>query len=103
MTDPTPTPAGDTTQPAAVPDSIPWYRSKILVGVLTAIAAQVLSRVQAKYHVDASVYGINANDLATWALDAISALGAGLAVHGRATQKAAPAITLTKPPAPPTA
>lgn len=100
MTDPTPAPAADPT-PAAPPDQIPWYRSKIIVGVVTAVVAQIAARVQSKYHIDFTVYGITADQLTAMALDGVSAIGAALALHGRATQKAAPAITLTKPSAPP--
>lgn len=84
-------------QPAAAntpPAAIPWYRSTVLVGILTAVCTQVIARVQAKYHVDLAVFGINANDLAGWVLDGISAAAVAWAAHGRVTQKASPQVTL---------
>jgi hypothetical protein len=82
---------------------IPWYQSRILVGILTAVCTQVLARVQAKFHVDLSVFGINANDLASWVLDAVSAIAIAVAAHARVT-KPIPPVTFSKPPqAPPPA
>ena len=45
------------------PVAIPWYKSKILQGVVTGIVAQLISRLQSQYHLDLTVYGLTANDL----------------------------------------
>jgi hypothetical protein len=89
----------DPTPPPALPPT-PWYRSPVLVGIATAVSAQIIRRVQNKYHVDLAVFGINATDLASYALDTISAIGVSAAAYFRATSKIAP-VTLTKPKAPP--
>lgn len=89
----------DTQSPAAMPASssppaaMPWYRSQILQGILTAIIAQLLARLTAKYHIDFSALGITANGAAQWVLDAVSAGAIAYAAHGRITQKAAPLLT----------
>lgn len=83
------------------PDAMPWYRSKIIVGILTAVLVQVLARLKAQYHIDFSLYGVTADQAAETVLDVISAIAASIALHGRVSQKAAPPISLTKPPAPP--
>ncbi len=87
----------DNTQPqppAAAP--IPFWKSPVLVGIATAAAAQVIARVQSKFHVDLSVYGVNANDLANYALDLVSGLAVTWAAHARATSTIAP-VTFMKP------
>lgn len=85
----------NTEQPQA-PAAMPWYRSKIIVAILTAVATQILARVKAKYHIDLTVFGVTADELVEGALDAITALAVTYATHARVTQKAAPQITLTK-------
>lgn len=88
-------------QPVPQPATpIVWYKSPVLVGLLTAASAQVISRVQSKYHVDLAVFGINATDLANWVLDAVSAAAVGWAARSRIKSTAAP-VTFTKPPDPP--
>lgn len=76
-------------------NAIPWYRSAVLQGILTALAAQLLARVKAKYHLDFAVYGVTADAAAQWALDAISAAAIAYAAHGRVA-KPLPALTLTR-------
>lgn len=85
--------------PSGPPSSIPWYRSQIIVGVLTAVVVQVAAHVQARYHIDLAAYGVTADQAVGVLLDAASAAAAAWAVHGRVTQNSAPAITLTKPSA----
>lgn len=86
--------------PAPQPQPTVWYKSPVLVGLLTAASAQIIARVQSKYHVDLAVFGINANDLANWILDAASGVAVAWAARSRIKSTAAP-ITFTKPPAPP--
>jgi hypothetical protein len=93
------------------PVAIPWYKSAVLRGILIAVLTQVLDKVQIRYHMNLSVFGLNAQDVADWAMDAITAAAVGYAAHGRVT-KPSPVVTLTKakadtinvqppPPAPP--
>lgn len=83
--------------PAQAP--IPWYKSPVLVGIATAAAAQLIARVQSKFHVDLAIYGINANDLANWALDTVSGVAIAVATRSRLTSTVAP-VTFRKPPSP---
>ncbi len=84
----------DDTTPQA-PAALPWYRSAVLQGILTVIVTQLIGRVQAKYHVDLSVFGLNVNDIVSWAMDALSAAALAYAAHARVA-KPLPAITGTQ-------
>lgn len=77
-------------------NAIPWYQSRILQGLLTIVVSQVISRVQARYHVD--FMGMSVTDIVGWIMDAISAAGVYWATHARvAPSVPIPAvITLTK-------
>lgn len=83
-----------TSDPLA-PAAIPWYRSAVLRGILTIIVTQLISRITAQYHIDASLFGLNIADVVNWLMDAISAGAAAYAVHGRVA-KPVPPVTLTK-------
>jgi hypothetical protein len=78
------------------PAAAPWYRSAVLQGILVAVIAQGLLRLKTQFGVDLSIYGLDANGLANWAMDIVSALALSYATRARLTQKAAPQITLTK-------
>jgi len=84
------------------PDSLPWYRSRIIVGILTAVVVQVAARIQSQYHIDFKLYGVTADQAVAMILDGFSAIAASVALHARATQRGAPTITMTKvtPPDP---
>lgn len=75
--------------------AIPWYKSAVLRGLLIAVSTQVIDKVQAHYHMNLSIFGLDAQDIADWVLDVISAAAAAYAVHGRVS-KPAPTVTLTK-------
>ena len=77
------------------PDSIPWYKSAVLRGILIAVASQIIDKVQKQYHMDLSVFGLNPQSIADAALDLISAAAAAYAIHGRVA-KPNPPVTLTK-------
>ena len=78
------------------PAAMPWYRSTVLRGVLTILVTQILSKVQAQYHIDSSVLGLNVTDMVSWLMDLISAGALAYMTHGRVTQKATPTITGTQ-------
>lgn len=76
--------------------AIPWYRSAVLKGILVLICTQILDRVQKKYQLNLSVFGLDANDLADWILEYVVTPAAGAyIVHARVT-KPSPPVTLTK-------
>lgn len=77
------------------PVAIPWYKSAVLKGILIAVITQLIDKIQIHYHMNLSLFGLNPQDIADWAMDAISAAAMGYAVHGRVT-KPAPVVTLTK-------
>lgn len=78
-------------------NSIPWYRAAVLRGILIAVISQVIARVQARYHIDFAVLGVNANTIVDWLMDMIAAGALAYASHGRIT-KPLPPVTLTKEP-----
>lgn len=88
--------------PQPPPAPIPWYKSPVLVGILTAVSAQIIARVQSYWHINLAVFGIDASDLANWILDAVSAAAVAWAARSRIKSTAAP-VTFKKPPAPPPA
>jgi hypothetical protein len=65
------------------PAVIPWYKSTILRGILIAFATQLIDKIQIRYHMNLSLFGLNAQDVADWAMDAISAGAMAWAVKGR--------------------
>lgn len=80
-----------------VPSAIPWYKSKILQGIITGVVAQLISKVQVRYNLDLSVWGITANDIVSWTMDVITALAVGYTAHARINQTVTPpTIVLTK-------
>lgn len=78
------------------PVAIPWYKSKILQGVVTGIVAQVISRLQNQYHIDLTVYGVTANDLVSGIMDLITVAAIGWTTRARVTQTTAPQIVASK-------
>lgn len=74
------------------PANMPWYKSRILVGVLLSAALKALVLLGVTGEVAAA-------DEAAWldiALLVASFVGDALAAQGRLTQTAAPTITATK-------
>ena len=65
------------------PDSIPWYKSAVLRGILIATVSQVLLRIKTKFNLDLSAYGVDANSATELLLEAISAASLAYAAHGR--------------------
>jgi len=101
------------------PVALPWYRSRIIVGIATIIATRLLDYAQKQWHFDASVFGLTVTDIVSFILDGIVAISAYVALHARVapTIPIPPVVTLTKtaadqingaphetpvPPAPPT-
>ena len=87
MNDPNPIP-----DPNSDLAAIPWYKSAIVKGLVVTAITIILKH----YHL---TNVISSDDIAAYADDLLTLIaGAGLvwAAHGRATQKSAPKITLTK-------
>lgn len=78
--------------------AIAWYKSRIMVGVLTIVVTQVIKRVQAKYTVDFSIWGTAVPDIVGGIMDGISSIAAYLALHARTSSKVPipPVVTLTQ-------
>jgi hypothetical protein len=78
--------------------AIPWYKSRIIQGVLTIVVTQVVKRVQAKYNVDVTVWGTAVPDVVGAAMDGLSSAAAWWAVHARSSPKVPipPVVTLTQ-------
>jgi len=78
------------------PQAIPWYKSRILQGILTIIFTQVIARVQSLYHID--FMGMSVTDIVNWLMDVISAAGAYWATYARVMPSVPipPVVTLTK-------
>lgn len=92
------TPQENAVPAVQAPAAIPWYKSAVFRGFLTAFFTQVIARIAAKYHIDIGVlasFGINVDFLVQLTLDGLSTAAGAYALHGRAV-KTLPAITLTK-------
>lgn len=78
--------------------AVAWYRSRILQGLLTVLVTQMISRVQAQYHLDLAVMGFGVNDIVSWLMDLISAAALTYAAHARVAPSVPipPVVTLTK-------
>lgn len=64
-------------------NAIPWYRSRILQGLLTIVVSQVIAKVTAQYHIDFAVLGLTADNIVQWIMDGISAGAVYWATHAR--------------------
>lgn len=78
--------------------ALPWYRSRIVVGIATIVATRLLDYAQKQWHFDASVLGVTVNDLVSFILDGIAAVSAYVALHARVAPSVPipPVVTLTK-------
>lgn len=82
--------------PDPVPQTpIPWYKSQILLAILTAVVAQGLLRLKTQFHLDLTLYGVDANGAANWLMDIISAAAMAWAYHARVAKPLPP---IGKPP-----
>lgn len=73
---------------ARYPRTMPWWRSRIIIGSLISAGAVVLERT-------GLVHDIAPNEMAAWtdlALTVLTVLGAAWAVHSRIDQETAPKI-----------
>ena len=68
--------------------AIPWWKSRILQGLLAIVVSQVTARLVKNYGVD--MLGLTNADIVSWLMDAISALGVYWTTHARV----APAIPI---------
>lgn len=100
------------------PTAVVWYRSRIVTGIVTIIVSRALDYAQKRWHFDATLFGITANDLVSAVLDGIGAIAAYVALHARvspsipipakvtltqASADQANATNPTQPPLPPAA
>lgn len=78
------------------PVAVPFYKSRILQGILTIVITQLVARIQSRYHVD--FMGISVTDIVNWVMDALSTAGAYWAAHARVASDVPipPVVTLTK-------
>lgn len=76
--------------------ALPWYRSRILQGLLTILVSQAVARVQAQFHID--FMGMSVTDIVNWLMDAITAGAIYWATHARVAPAVPipPVVTLTK-------
>ncbi len=72
-------------------NTIPWYRSKILQGILTSIVAQVLARSK----LSSIITSDQAVQIIDFALDSISGAALAYAAHARVT-KPIPPVSISK-------
>lgn len=86
--------------PDPVPPTLPWYRSPVLKGILIAVCAQVLLKVQRKWGIDLSQYGIDATALAEWVLNIVAGAALTWAAHSRITSPIQPVTLRKQPPDP---
>jgi hypothetical protein len=61
--------------------AIPWYKSRILQGLLTIVVTQIVAKVQSQWHVD--FMGISVTDIVSWLMNIISAGAVYWATHAR--------------------
>jgi hypothetical protein len=87
-----------TPDPVPAPAAIPWYKSHVLQGILVAVIAQGILRLKAQFGIDLSQYaafGLDANGIAMWIMDIISAAALSYAARARVS-KPMPAVTANK-------
>lgn len=75
--------------------AIPWYKSRVLVGLVTIVVSQVVDQVQKHYKINLGAFGISINDLVDYILDGVGVAAASWVAHARVT-KPSPPVTLTK-------
>lgn len=78
--------------------AIPFYKSRILQGLLTIVVTQVIAKVTAQYHIDFAVLGLTADNIVQWIMDGISAGAVYWATHARVAPQVPipPVVTLTQ-------
>ena len=83
----------------ATGDTVPFYKSAVLRGLLVLAATWVLAQVKQHYKLDPAIFGVNADGVADLVLNAIAAGAVAYAAHGRLF-KPNPPLTLKKQPSP---
>jgi hypothetical protein len=78
--------------------AVPWYRSRIIVGIATIVASRLLDYAQKRWHFDAALFGVSVTDLTSLILDGIAGVAAYVALHARIapTIPIPPVVTLTQ-------
>jgi len=72
-------------------NTIPWYKSRILQGILASLVSQALARS----NLASVISSDQALAIINWGLDGISAAALAYATHARVT-KPSPPVSLTK-------
>jgi hypothetical protein len=76
----------------SVPSAMPWWESRIVVGIVIAVVTHVIAALHLEKYVTSGEVSAVVND----GLQIATLIGAGIAMHARVTQKAAPQLTGTK-------
>lgn len=76
------------------PVAIPWYRSKILQGVVAGVVAQVFRVLESRFGVHI-LPGLDV-EVVGWIMDVIAAGAVAYTARARLKQEAAPTVVLTK-------
>ena len=81
-----------------MPVAIPWYRSRIMQGLLTVFVTQLVKHVQSHYNIDVSIWGTAVPDIVNGVMDGVGVAALAWAGHARvAPQVPIPqVVTLTK-------
>lgn len=77
---------------------IPWYKSAILKGIVTALCAQALKGVADHFHIKSdtlATLSLDPNGLADWIMNVLSTAALAYAAHARVVHPVPP-VTLTK-------
>lgn len=78
--------------------ALPWYKSRILRGLLTIVVTQLIAKITAQYHINFAILGLDINSIVEWLMNLISAGAVAYATHARVAPSVPipPVITLTK-------
>jgi hypothetical protein len=81
-----------------MPVAIPWYRSRIMQGLLTVLVTQLIKHVQGHYNVDISVWGSAVPDIVNGTMDGVGLAALAWAGHARVAPRVPipQVVTLTK-------
>ena len=67
--------------------ALPWYKSRIIQGLLTVFVTQVVKHVTDHYHIDLTVWGTAVPDIVNGTMDGIGFVALAWAGHARVSPK----------------
>jgi len=79
-------------QALTAPAAMPWWESRIVIGIAVAVVTHIIAALHLEQYVSSGEVAAIVND----GFQIATLIGAGIAVHARVTQKAAPQLTGTK-------